>query len=447
MTKQQRKPFPAPPAAVEIASLTPEGWGVARVDGKSVFLHGALPGERVRFHYTRFRGDRAEGAVVEVLRAAPERVPARCPHADICGGCSLQHLAPAAQIRWKQGVLERILATTGQVHPERWLPPLAAAPWGYRRKARLGVRYVAKKGRTLVGFRERGTSYVAELRRCDILHPAVGEQIGAIAELLDGLSIRQRIPQVELAMGEGPGVLVLRVLEPPSARDVVRLTDFGAARGLRFYVQAGGAETIRPLPGQGVELYYDLPGADVRLYFQPTDFTQVNLALNGLLVEQALELLAPRSDERILDLFCGLGNFTLPIARRAAEVLGVEGDPGLVARARTNAEHNGIANARFVAADLYGTLDPQPWVSQRFHKALLDPPRSGAFQVLELLPALGVERILYVSCYPATLARDADRLVHDLGYRLAAAGVLDMFPHTAHLESMAVFERGSENAK
>jgi len=235
---------------------------------------------------------------------------------------------------------------------------------------------------------------------------------------------------------------VLRVLEPPSAQDVVRLTDFGATHGLRFYVQEGGAETIRPLPGQRVELYYDLPGADIRLYFQPTDFTQVNLALNGLLVEQALELLAPRLDERILDLFCGLGNFTLPIARRAAEVLGVEGDPKLVARARTNAERNGIANAGFIAADLYDTLDPQPWVSQRFHKALLDPSRSGAFQVLELLLAMGVERILHVSCYPATLARDANRLVNSLGYRLAGAGVLDMFPHTAHLESMAVFERG-----
>jgi len=249
------------------------------------------------------------------------------------------------------------------VRPERWLSPLAAAPWGYRRKVRLGVRYVAKKGRTLVGFRERGTSYVAELRRCDILHPAVGERIKAIAELLDGLSIRQRIPQLEMAMGEGLCVLLLRVLEPPSVRDAARLTDFGAAHGLHFYVQEGGTETIRPLPGQGVDLYYDLPGADVRLYFQPTDFTQVNLALNGLLVEQALESLAPQPDERILDLFCGLGNFTLPIARRAAEVLGVEGDPGLVARARTNAQHNGITNARFVVADLYGTLNPQPWVS------------------------------------------------------------------------------------
>jgi len=444
--RKRHRPFPKPPDAVEIESLTPEGRGLARVDGRSVLLYGALPGERVRFRYTRLRKDRAEGTVVEVLRAMPERVQPRCPHADICGGCCLQHLDPKAQIRWKQEMLARILAATGRVQPERWLSPLAAEPWGYRRKARLGVRYVAKKGHTLVGFRERGTSYVAELRRCEILHPAVGERIEAIAELLDSLSIRQRIPQLELAIGTDPCVLVLRVLEPLSARDVARLTDFGRICGLHFYVQEGGAETIRPLPGQGVELYYDLPGAAVRLYFRPTDFIQVNLGLNGLLVKQALEFLDPRSDERVLDLFCGLGNFTLPIARRAAEVLGVEGEPGFAARARSNAEHNGITNARFVVADLYGTLDHQPWVSQRFHKTLLDPPRSGALQVVELLPALGVERILYVSCYPATLARDADRLVNGLGYRLRAVGVLDMFPHTAHLESMAIFERESRRA-
>lgn len=441
MTKKRRKPLPEFTGAVEIESLTPEGRGVAQVNGKSVFLHGALPREQVRFRYTRIRKDRAEGTVVEVLQSAPERVPARCPHADICGGCSLQHLDPRAQIRWKQEILAQVLADTGEILPKQWLPPLTAGSWGYRRKARLGVRYVAKKGRTLVGFRERGTSYVAELQRCEILHPAVGEKIAAIAELVDDLSIRERIPQIEVAMGEGPCVLVLRVLAPPSAEDVARLTDFGVTHGLHFYVQEGGAETIRPLPGQGLELYYDLPSADVRLYFRPTDFTQVNLGLNAMMVEQALKLLDPRSDERVLDLFCGLGNFTLPIARRAAGVLGVEGDAGSVERARANAGRNGIGNARFVAADLYGTPDHQPWISQGFHKALLDPPRSGALQVLDLLPTMGVERVLYISCYPGTLARNADRLVNGLGYRLAAAGVLDMFPHTAHLEAMAVFER------
>ena len=442
MTKKARNPLPTPASAVGIASLTPKGQGLAQVEGRPIFLHGALPGERVRFRYTRIRKNHAEGTVVEVLRASPERMQPRCPHVDICGGCSLQHLAPQAQLRWKQARLAQALEGTGVPGPERWLLPLTAAPWGYRRKARLGVRYVAKKGRTLVGFRERGTSYVADLRRCEILHPAVGERLAAIADLLDGLSIRDRIPQLELAMGEGPCVLVLRVLAPPTAEDAARLTAFGAAHGLHFYVQEGGPETIRPLSGQGADLYYRLPDVDIRLDFQPTDFTQVNLGLNRLMVDQALALLDPQADERVLDLFCGLGNFTLPIARRAATVVGVEGNAGLVARARANARRNGIDNARFIAADLYGAPDHPSWIEERFHKVLLDPPRSGALPILERLPALGAQRILYVSCSPATLTRDADRLVNGLGYRLAAAGALDMFPHTAHLESIAVFERG-----
>lgn len=423
-------------------SLTPEGRGLARVDGNEVLIHGGLPGERVRFRYTRISKSRDEGTVVDVLEGSPQRVQARCPHADICGGCSLQHMDPAAQIRWKQGLFEAALASIGRVRPEGWLPPLVAGHWNYRRKARLGVRYVGKKGRTLVGFRERGTSYVADLRRCDILHPVVGERLETIADLVDGLSIRERIPQIEMAMGDGPCVIVFRVLEPPSDKDLERLSAFGAAQeGLRVYLQEGGAGTIRPLSGQGVDLQYSLPKQNVRFYFGPTDFTQVNLELNRMMVERALELLDPSPDERVLDLFCGLGNFTLPLARRAGSVVGLEGDSGLVERARENAARNGIGNARFFAADLYGEPDRLPWSRERFHKALLDPPRSGALQVLDLLPAMGIERLLYVSCNPSTLARDADRLVNGLGYRLLAAGAMDMFPHTAHLEAMALFER------
>ena len=427
---------------MEIESLTQEGRGLTRVGGKAVLVHGALPGERVRFRYTRIQKSRDEGTVTEVLMPSPQRVQPRCPHVDICGGCSLQHMDPVAQIRWKQEILEGVLASIGKVRPERWLPPLAAGHWGYRRKARLGVRYVAKKGRTLVGFRERGTSYVAELRRCDILHPAVGERLVAIAALLDSLSIRERVPQIEIAVGDGPCVLVFRVLEPPSEEDLARLNAFGKRNGLHVYLQEGGAGSIRSLPGHSGELFYGLPGANVRLHFEPTDFTQVNLELNAMLVEQALTLLDPKPDEWVLDLFCGLGNFTLPVARLAAEAVGVEGNQGLVERARANAERNGIGNARFLTADLYREFDDSPWTRERYHKALLDPPRSGALQVLDLLPAKGVERILYVSCNPATLARDADRLVNGLGYRLMTAGVMDMFPHTAHVESMAMFARG-----
>jgi len=441
MSKKKPKPLPASPVEAEIASLTREGRGLTRVNGKPVLVHGALPGEQVRLRYTRIRKDQDEGVAIEVLRASPLRVQPRCAHADICGGCSLQHMDPTAQIRWKQGILEEVLEGVGKVRPERWLPPLVTGHWGYRRKARLGVRYVAKKGRTLVGFRERGTSYVADLRRCEILHPVVGEKLVAIGALLDELSIRERVPQIEMAMGEGPCVLVFRVLDPPSQEDLARLTAFGEREGLRIYLQEGGPETVRPLPGQGVDLCYSLPSAGVRIHFEPTDFTQVNLELDRMMVDQALALLNPQPDERVLDLFCGLGNFTLPLARRAADVLGVDGDEGLIERARANARRNAIGNVRFLAADLAGDSSSAPWTRERFHKVLLDPPRSGALQVLDRLAGMGAERILYVSCLPETLARDAGRLVSGLGYRLVAAGAMDMFPHTAQLEAMALFER------
>ncbi|HPB74579.1 MAG TPA: 23S rRNA (uracil(1939)-C(5))-methyltransferase RlmD [Chromatiaceae bacterium] len=441
MSRAKRKPLPVEPVLADIESLTHEGRGLTRVEGKAVFVDGALAGERVRFRYSRMQRHFDEGRVVEVLSASPQRVPPPCPHFSLCGGCSLQHQDPAAQIAMKQEILADVLRRIGGVEPERWLPPLAAGHWGYRRKARLGVRFVAKKGKTLVGFREKGSGFLADLSRCEVLHPDVGERIGAIAALVDGLSIRDQVPQIEMAKGEGPCVLVFRVLQPPAAADLEQLVAFAAAHGLRVYLQEGGPETIRPLPGQAVDLSYSLPDFDVRLHFLPTDFTQVNLELNRLMVRQALELLDPGPEERVLDLFCGLGNFTLPLARRAGSVLGVEAEAGLVERARGNAQANGLRNVRFEVGDLYGSLEGTPWTEDHFHKALLDPPRAGALQVLDMLPALGVQRLLYVSCFPATLARDAERLVKGLGYRLRAVGAMDMFPHTAHVESMALFER------
>ena len=426
---------------MEIESLTHEGRGLAHFDGKAVFVDGALPGERVRFRYTRMQRRYDEGVAVEVLQASPERVAPRCPHFGVCGGCGLQHLESGAQIRVKQETLADVLARIGKVQPERWLAPLAAEPWGYRRKARLGVKHVEKKGRTLVGFRERGSSFLADLSRCEVLYPAVGERLGVLAGTVDALSIRDQVPQIEVAIGEGPCVLVFRVMAPPSAADLGVLQGLADQHGFHIYLQEGGPDSIRPLPGQGIDLHYELPRHQVRIGFEPTDFTQVNLELNRLMVDQALELLDPQADESVLDLFCGLGNFSLPLARRARDVLGVEADAGLVARAEENARANGIGNARFATGDLYGELEGQPWTRERFTQALLDPPRSGALQVLDWLPRLGVERLLYRSCYPTTLARDADRLVNGLGYRLRAAGVMDMFPHTAHLESMALFER------
>jgi len=458
---RKRKLLPREPVEVAIESLAHDGRGVARIEGKTVFVHGALAGERVRCRLTRRLRRHDEAVAVEVLAASPERVEPRCAHFGICGGCALQHMDPRAQIENKQAILADVLQRLGGLTPSRWLPPLSAdAPesdWGYRRKARLGVRWVAKKERVLVGFRERGSGFIADLARCEVLQPMVGLQLEAMARLIEGMSIREQVPQIEVAQGDGPVVLVFRVLAPPTAADCDRLQRFAAETGFVVYLQEGGVESIRPLAGHAKELSYSLPREKVVIGFEPTDFTQVNLALNRMMVAQALELLDPRPDEAVLDLFCGLGNFTLPMARRAGEVVGVEGDAGLVERARRNADRNGIENARFYAANLDAlegnggdtgmrsptalAADRAPWRGRSYDKALLDPPRSGALGVLDWLAGSGVRRILYVSCYPATLARDAAKLVGELGFRLEAAGAMDMFPHTAHLEAMALFKR------
>ncbi len=422
--------------------MSHDGRGVARVEGKTVFVQGALSGEKVSFLYTRQQRKHDEGRVQEVLEASPDRVEPRCPQARVCGGCSLQHQQPAAQIRDKQQALFDALQRIGQVQPGQLLPPLTLdSVWGYRSKARLGVKYVARKDRVLVGFREKGTSFITDIDHCDILDPRVGELIAPLSALVDSLSLRRRIPQIEVAIGDTGCVLIFRLLDPPTEEDLEKLRRFGADHDLSPYLQEGGADTVRPLSGVPAELYYDLPQQGVRIHFLPTDFTQVNRGLNRQMVERAIELLDPRPGERLLDLFCGLGNFTLPLARHCAEVVGVEGDAGLVVRARDNARRNGIGNVRYYTANLYQGLEHEPWLLERFDKALLDPPRSGAQEVLEQLPRLGVERILYVSCYPGTLARDAGELVHRHGYRLHSAGVMDMFPHTTHVESIALFEK------
>jgi 23S rRNA (uracil1939-C5)-methyltransferase len=347
-----------------------------------------------------------------------------------------------AQIPLKQGVLIEALRRIGRVEPEEILPPLSAeTPWGYRRKARLGVKYVAKKGKVLVGFRERGSSFVTDLTRCDVLHPRVGELITPLGQVIGDLSVRDRIPQIEMSMGDEICVLVFRVLDPLSAEDERKLELFGRDHRIVIYLQEAGPESVRPLSGDPIELTYRLPEFGVLCRFSPNDFTQVNMELNRLMVHRALQLLDPQPEEEILELFCGLGNFTLPLARRAAQVTGVEGDAGLVARARANARANGMGNTRFYTANLYADLDLEPWLQGTFHKILLDPPRTGAQEVMQYLPRVQARRILYVSCNPATLARDADELVNNLGYRLAAAGIIDMFPHTAHVESIALFEK------
>ena len=442
MSRSRRKKLPVEPVAATIESLSHDGRGVAHIDGKAVFIHGGLPGEEVRFTYSKQRRKYDEGQVVEVIKPSPERVEPACPHFCVCGGCSLQHLAPAAQLRHKQQTLLDALKHIGQVRPGEILPPLELDDhWGYRRKARLGAKYVTKKGKVLVGFRERGSSFITDLTCCKVLHPKVGELIIPLARLIEGLSIRDKVPQIEMAMGDEVCVLIFRVLESLNEDDCTKLEAFGDTHDIGIYVQEGGLDTVRPLSGEAADLTYALPDFDLEFHFLPTDFTQVNSGINRLMVRRAVDMLDPTSQDRVLELFCGLGNFTLPLARRAAEVVAVEGDAGLVARARENARANGIGNAVFYTANLYEPLVQEPWLGLSFDKALLDPPRTGAVEVLEHLPRLGIKRILYISCYPGTLARDAGELVNKHGYELRAAGVMDMFPHTAHVESVALFEK------
>lgn len=444
MGRRRRRPrLPEGEFAAQIESMSHDGRGVARVDGKATFLWGGLPGEQVDFRYLNRRRQHDEGVVVSVSEPADMRVKPRCEAFGLCGGCSLQHQHPDEQIASKQKVLLDNLQQIGGVTPAAILPPLrGASPWGYRRKARLGVKDVLRKGRVLVGFRERGSSLVADITRCEVLHPRVGEKIDALRILVESLSVRQNLPQIEMAMDDSQCVLILRVLEPLSAQDEQILVDFASQHDVVFYTQSGGPETVRPLQ-DAVQLAYRLPDFDLELAFEPSDFTQVNTEINRLMVHRAIDLLDLAPSDRVLDLFCGIGNFTLPIARTAGKVVGVEGDAALVARARANARHNALDHVDYFTADLYGELTSESWMQQRFNKALLDPPRSGALQMLPALPRLGIERIVYVSCYPGTLARDAGELVNTHGYQLRKAGVMDMFPHTAHVESIALFERDS----
>jgi 23S rRNA (uracil1939-C5)-methyltransferase len=438
---KRRKRVPVEPVETVVESLTQDGRGVAHLDGKAVFIHGALPGEKVLFTYDRIQRRYDEGKVQQVIRRALDRVEPRCPHFGVCGGCSLQHLDASRQIQFKEQALRDALERIGKVDPEAYLPPLVAEQWGYRRKARLGVKHVCKKDKVLVGFRERGSSFVTDLGGCEVLHTKIGRRIKTLSQLIEGLSIHDQVPQIEVSMGDTVCTLIFRVLSPPTEDDLEKLRVFGDEYGFVIYLQSGGPDSVHPLQGSPPDLYYTLPALNLRLCFSPLDFTQVNLELNRLMVARALAMLDPQPEERVLDLFCGIGNFTLPLATRAGQVVGVEGDAGLVARARQNAQANRLDNVRFYTTNLYEELDNEPWLLERFTKVLLDPPRSGAVEVLPYLPRLGVERILYISCYPSTLARDAGLLVNELGYSMRSAGVMDMFPHTAHVESIALFER------
>jgi 23S rRNA (uracil1939-C5)-methyltransferase len=427
--------------SVVITALDQEGRGVARREGKVAFVEGALVGERVAIELTREKASYALARAVEIERASAARVRPPCPYFGICGGCSLQHLEPAAQVAMKQRVLEDALWHVGRVRPETMLRPLHGLAWGYRHRARLSARWVEKKGGSLVGFRERKSTYVTDMTSCEVLPPGVSGLIRPLRALIDSLEIKERIPQIEVAVGDELTVLVLRVLETVGAEDGERLKCFADEHGVQVWLQPAGPDSARPFwPLESPGLSYALPQYGVRIAFGPTDFTQVNHAVNRLLVSRALGLLDPGPGERVIDFFCGLGNFTLPIARSGAEVLGVEGSAALLAKAQANAAANGLGErCRFAMANLFEAEECARLPA--CDKALLDPPREGAIELVKSFEQKPPSRIVYVACDPATLARDAGVLVNAIGYRLAAAGVVNMFPHTSHVESIAVFER------
>lgn len=435
-----KKKLPQDPVTVTIESLSHDGRGVTHVDGKVVFIDEALPGETLEFVYTDSRRDFAEGKVFKLLTRSEHRVDPACAHFGVCGGCSFQHVDDAEQIHFKEDLLQEQFRRIGKVEiPQIW-EALTGPHWGYRRKARMGVKWVAKKNKVLVGFRERRNPFLAEIETCKVMYPRVGENLPALAEMIAGLGIKDKIPQIEVAIGDDDVVLAFRVLEPPSEADKQRMREFAHRHNVSICLQPKGPDTIVPLDGEPEVIPgYRLDEQNVNFKFRPAMFTQVNYAINQKMVTRAIEALALNQDDRVLDLFCGLGNFTLPLATRAGHVVGVEGDLPLVKHARENAKLNNLLNVEFHVADLSKDLKDLPWCKQKFSKVLLDPSRAGASEVLHNFKHWQPERIVYVSCNPSTLARDAGILVNELGYKLVKAGVMDMFPQTAHVESIALF--------
>ncbi len=431
---------PAQLLSLEIDKLSHEGRGVARHEGKTVFVDGALAGELVTARVVRKHGRYDEAETTAVSRASDARVVPRCPHYGVCGGCSLQHASEALQLEHKQGVLLELLRHHGALAPQRVAAALTSPQWGYRRKARLGVKYVTKKGGVLVGFRERAKPYVAECHQCDILDARVSAAIPELRALIQGLSIRERLPQIEVAVGDSEVALVLRHLSPLTAEDHAALVDYAARSGFIVLLQPGGYDTVQTLTGQPpAPLTYQIENETIA--FLPTDFTQVNAHINSQMVARALEYLELSATDSVVDLFCGVGNFTLPIARRAGQVTGIEGEAGLVARAQANAERNDLRNVAFACANLDDPTAVGALSLASADKLLLDPPRAGALTLIEGLRFEQCQRLIYVSCSAVTFARDAQVLVARHGFTLIETGILDMFPNTAHAESLSLFVR------
>jgi len=428
---------------ITIESLDHEGRGIARADGKTIFIEGALPGEEVTYRVFKKKPSYEMATLDRLIKSAHLRSRPKCTYFGVCGGCSMQHLEPSAQVAVKQRILEDNLWHIGKVKAGYILPAIHGVPWGYRFRARISVKYAIKKDMLLIGFHEKRSHFVLDMHSCEVLPPRISRLIDPLRALVEQISIRDRIPQIEMALGENVDVLVLRIMDPLSPEDEALLKAFADTHAVQFWLQTKGLDTVQPFyPLDAPQLDYTLPEFGITMPFKPTEFTQVNPYINALLVRRAVELLDPKPGERIADLFCGLGNFTLPIARRGTRVLGVEGSTALVERARANAEYNGLADTtEFQLADLFQATPESLSALGYFDKMLIDPPRDGAIDLIKSLGEHGPSRIVYVSCNPSTLARDAAELVHNKGYTLKAAGVANMFPHTAHVESIALFEK------
>jgi len=440
--RRRRQRLPEELVEATIESLSPEGRGVAHINGKVVFIDFALAGEIVEFKYTRTSKKFDEARAVNIIKTSDDRVEPICEHFGVCGGCSMQHQEHEAQIRSKQDALMQQFEHLGQATPKNILAPLRGPVKHYRQKARLGVKYVHKKGKVLVGFREKGNAFLADLLSCPVLHESVGNRLTDLSDMIMTLQAKETIPQIEVAISDTQTALVFRHLEDLTETDRDILIQFAQQHDLQIMLQSGGPNTVTALwPVAPAPLSYELKEQQIKIEFQPNDFTQVNSEINQAMVSNALQMLDLSAEDKVLDLFCGLGNFTLAMARQCKEVTGVEGAQAMVVKARDNAQLNNIENASFFAADLSADISHEPWLQQQYDKILLDPPRSGAMEMLKYIGKLGAKRIVYVSCNPATLARDTKTLVHEYGYTLEDAGVMDMFPHTAHVESIALFTK------
>ncbi|ALO46244.1 23S rRNA (uracil(1939)-C(5))-methyltransferase RlmD [Pseudohongiella spirulinae] len=459
-SNRRRQQLPVDPVRLTIDRVGHDGRGIASNEGKVAFVEGALPGETVDAVFINRRGKYDELRVQQIIEPVAQRAVPPCEFAAVCGGCVLQHMQADAQLQLKQQILlEHLRHSPAALTEFECLPAMSADNLAYRRKARLAVRYVHKKNDVLVGFREKANSFIADMESCAVLVRPVGSLIRPLRDLLMSMDGKRDIPQIEVAVGEQKCVdddeldkvlsvsLILRHLEALSETDLNRLRDFGQLHNIHWYLQSGGPATVKKFwpPDENKELNYFLPDplGDIEMRFRPDDFTQVNAKINRRMIRQALELLDLTELDRVLDLFCGLGNFTLPMARRCAQVTGVEGSDSMLQRAADNASRNNIDNVQFHVADLFTEFDTQSWANGGYNKLLLDPPRSGAIEIVSRINELAPDVIVYVSCNPATLARDAAQLVMS-GYRMTHAGVMDMFPHTGHVESMARFERVSE---